>query len=210
MLNYWFIAEIDFDQFEETKKETSFEGKAGQTTPMEFKANCIKRLVSKSKRRIRNEYFDLDMSYITPRVIVMGFPSVGFESLFRNSLHDVQNFLSRYHKRYKIYNLCLERGRIYNKESFDNCKVALFPFIDRDPCPIRLILEFCIDICLLFLKDKETVAVIHCKAGKGRSGIMAICYLIFAGLCRESTEAVDYFASQRTRNRKVSQAITIT
>ena len=37
------------------------------------KANCFKRLVSKKKRRLQNEFYDLDMSYITERVIGMGF-----------------------------------------------------------------------------------------------------------------------------------------
>ena len=44
------------------------------------KANIFKRLVSKKKRRIQTEYFDLDMAYITERVIGMGFPATGCET----------------------------------------------------------------------------------------------------------------------------------
>ena len=49
------------------------------------KANIFKRLVSKKKRRLQTEYFDLDMAYITERVIGMGFPATGAETLYRNS-----------------------------------------------------------------------------------------------------------------------------
>ena len=43
--------------------------------PKNFKkANLLKRLVSKQKRRLQDENFDLDMSYITQRVISNGFP----------------------------------------------------------------------------------------------------------------------------------------
>ena len=66
------------------------------------KANCLKRLVSKKKRRLENEFFDIDLSYITKRVIAMGFPSTGCESFWRNRLIDVKNFLNKYHKDYKV------------------------------------------------------------------------------------------------------------
>jgi phosphatidylinositol-3,4,5-trisphosphate 3-phosphatase/dual-specificity protein phosphatase PTEN len=65
-------------------------------------ANLIKRLVSKKKKRFQNEFFDLDLSYITKRVIAMGFPCAGCESAYRNSLKDVLNFLAMYHKEVKV------------------------------------------------------------------------------------------------------------
>ena len=76
-----------------------------------FKANIFKRLVSKKKRRIKTEYYDLDMAYITERVIGMGFPATGCETLYRNSLSDLKSFLDKYHGEYKIYNLCIEKKK---------------------------------------------------------------------------------------------------
>ncbi len=67
----------------------------------------MKRLVSKKKKRFQNEYFDLDLSYITRRVIAMGYPSVGCESLWRNSLSDVLNFFALYHTEIKVINRIL-------------------------------------------------------------------------------------------------------
>ena len=170
-------------------------------TTKKAKANIFKRLVSKKKRRLQTEYYDLDMCYITERVIGMGFPAYGCERLYRNSLEDTKSFLDRYHRDYKIYNLCIEKDRIYPKTYFQNTLVGLFPFNDHSPCPCKLILDFCVDICLYLTAHPNGVAAIHCKAGKGRTGVMIVCYLIFSGLCRTSDEALVHYANQRTLNK---------
>ena len=165
------------------------------------KASLMKRLVSKQKRRLQDEKFDLDMSYITQRVIAMGFPSVGCETIYRNSLTDVINFFhTKHNDKVKVYNLCLEKDRIYNKNLFSNSSVGLFPATDHNPCPIKLILEFCIDICLYLLKNPNSVAAVHCKAGKGRTGVMICSYLVFSNLCESSDKAFRYYARIRTKN----------
>ena len=164
-------------------------------------ANILKRLVSKQKRRLQDENFDLDMSYITQRVIAMGFPSIGCETIYRNSLTDVIDFFhTKHNDKVKIYNLCLEKDRIYNKNLFVNSSVGLFPATDHNPCPIKLILEFCIDICLYLLKNPNSVAAVHCKAGKGRTGVMICSYLVFSHLCESSEKAFRYYARIRTKN----------
>ena len=165
------------------------------------KANLIKRLVSKQKRRFQDSDFDLDMSYITEKVIAMGYPSTGVETMYRNSLSDIIKFFhTRHNDQVKIYNLCLEKDRIYNKNIFPNMKVGLFPATDHNPCPIKLILEFCIDICLYLTKNPNGVAAVHCKAGKGRTGVMICSYLVFSGLCKTSEKAFRYYARIRTKN----------
>ena len=166
------------------------------------KANIFKRLVSKKKRRLQTEYYDLDMAYITERVIGMGFPAYGCEKFYRNTLEDTKAYLDRYHKVYKIYNLCIEKDRIYPKTYFEDSYVGLFPFNDHSPCPCKLILDFCVDICLFLSAHPDGVAVIHCKAGKGRTGVMIVCYLIFSGLCKNTEEALVHYANQRTLNKK--------
>ena len=66
--------------------------------------DLARTLVSKQKRRFKNEYFDLDLSYIQSNIIAMGFPSEGTESLYRNPMPEVQKFFQKYHKNhYKVY-----------------------------------------------------------------------------------------------------------
>ena len=168
-----------------------------------YNASWVKHLVSKKKRRYQDSEFDLDMTYITDRVIAMGFPSVGVETMYRNDVNDVIAFFEKKHKgNVKIYNLCLEKDRIYEKKLFLRSKVALFPSLDHNPCSVKLILEFCVDICLFLILNLDSVAAVHCKAGKGRTGVMICCYLVFSGLCSNTEDALNYYALMRTTNRK--------
>jgi len=45
--------------------------------------------VSGKRKRLQDEEFDLDMSYITDKIIAMSFPASGLESMYRNPISDV-------------------------------------------------------------------------------------------------------------------------
>jgi len=86
--------------------------------------NFVKRLVSTNKLRYTRDGFDLDLSYIRPNVIAMGFPSTGVSSCYRNSLNDTRNFLDQKHPgHYKVYNLCIEKDKKYDAALFPNGKM---------------------------------------------------------------------------------------
>ena len=75
--------------------------------------------VSRKKRRYREDGFDLDLTYVTPRIIAMGYPSVGIEHFFRNPRNEVVNLLrTRHFAHHKVYNLCCEPGRTYPANTF--------------------------------------------------------------------------------------------
>ncbi len=57
----------------------------------------IRTFVSKKKNRHIQGSFNLDLSYITPRIIAMGYPSMGLESTYRNHGADVAAFLDQFH-----------------------------------------------------------------------------------------------------------------
>ena len=51
---------------------------------------AIRKLVSGNRRRLHEDNFSLDLTYIIPdRLIAMSYPSSGFESLYRNSIDKV-------------------------------------------------------------------------------------------------------------------------
>ena len=79
-------------------------------------SSIIKTLVSKNKRRFLDDEYDLDLFYVTPRIIAMGFPSEAVEGLYRNAMPHVQLFFQRRHPgHFKIYNLCSEREYDHDK-----------------------------------------------------------------------------------------------
>jgi len=162
----------------------------------------LKHQVSKSKRRYIDEKngIDLDLSYINQRIIAMGFPSDGRESIYRNPMGEVQKLLEMKHKdHYKVYNLCSERS--YDHKKF-HYRVERYPFDDHN-CPnFDDIWRFCEDVKNWLDQSPENVAVIHCKAGKGRTGLMICCWLLFCRDWDTADNAMKFYALARTLNQK--------
>ena len=94
----------------------------------------VREWVSSGRSRLKTSNFNLDLSYITPRLIAMSYPAAGVEGQFRNHVDDVSAFLNErcyaeQHAHYMVYNLS---GRTYNYQKFHN-QVFDFPFPDHFP-----------------------------------------------------------------------------
>ena len=59
--------------------------------------NWLRGMVSKKKKRLVEGGYNLDLSYITPRIIAMGFPCFTAEAAYRNPLTEVRGFLDWKH-----------------------------------------------------------------------------------------------------------------
>lgn len=55
-------------------------------------------------------------------------------------------------------------------------------------------------------KDPENIAAVHCKAGKGRTGVMICCYLMYCQYEKLTTTdcVLKFYGIRRTHNQKVS------
>lgn len=162
----------------------------------------VRGAVSKKKKRFVDAEggFDLDLSYITPRIIAMGFPSQGREGLYRNPMPEVQRFFETRHSgHYRVYNLCSERA--YDPAEFGGC-AARYPFDDHNPCPLHMIGAFCADVDAWLTAHPENVVAVHCKAGKGRTGLMIAAYLLHCGYKPHPEAALRAFGLARTANGK--------
>ena len=56
------------------------------------------------------------------------------------------------------------------------------------------------------LKDQQPIIVVHCKAGKGRTGMMICSLLVFLGMFDTHLEAINHYNKTRAANLK---ALTI-
>ena len=75
------------------------------------------------KNRYKENGFNLDLTYITDRIIAMAFPASGFEKLYRNSIDEVCEFLTKNHNdKYIVINLSgreIDEKKLKNVKSFD-------------------------------------------------------------------------------------------
>jgi len=131
----------------------------------------LRQLVSGSKQRFQREGFDLDLTYVLPRVIALGLPaSSALEQMYRNPITEVRDFLNRYHtSSYALVNLCDERD--YSDDEFPGATLMRFPFPDHHPPCLAALISFCQSVHK-YLRNEENVIAVHCKAGKGRTGVI--------------------------------------
>ncbi|ORX59434.1 phosphatases II [Hesseltinella vesiculosa] len=142
---------------------------------------------------------ELDLSYITDQIIAMSYPGQGMEGLYRNQLDNVKSFLDKQHAdHYKIFNLRSEKG-------YDGAKLATqtdYAFDDHQVPTMAIMLKFCCEASAWMKQDDSNVVVVHCKAGKGRTGLMVAILLLYCGLDATADDAIQRFGDQRTTDGK--------
>ena len=154
----------------------------------------IRTIVSGKKKRLKEEGFNLDLSYITPRIIAMSIPGEGLSGLYRNNLNLVSEFLETRHKnKYQVYNLS---GIPYNYDKFAE-QVKEFPWEDHYPPPIDLLFSACKSIETWLESNILNVIAVNCRAGKGRTGTLICCYLLYSGFFTEPESALRYYKIKR-------------
>ncbi|EAL62502.1 hypothetical protein DDB_G0289979 [Dictyostelium discoideum AX4] len=159
---------------------------------------AVRKTISADKNRYENEEYDLDLTYITERVIAMSFPADGVESAYRNSIYDVSKLLNTSHKdHYLIYNLS---ERKYDYSLFNGMVLDWCGFPDHHAPPLGLLFKIVMTIYSWLEKDPMNVVVVHCMAGKGRTGTVISALLQYGGLFEGASDAMRYFAVKRSNN----------
>ena len=156
--------------------------------------NYIRSLISKNKSRFIDRKYNLDLSYITPRIIAMAFPGKGFYGFIRNNIDDVSNFLKERHgENYLVINLS---GKKYDDSKFNN-NVIEHKLVDHHAPSLSSLFEICNEIHKYLTIDLSNVVVVNCRAGKGRAGTVICCYLLYSGRFKNPDEAFNYYSIKR-------------
>ena len=165
--------------------------------------NYFRKLASGKRNRYKQDHYDLDITYITSRILAMSFPAQGIEKLYRNPIDKVARFLGEKHgDNYLVFNFS---DRKYNYAKFDN-RVEEYEWKDHHAPKIVVLFAACKRMYEFLEEDDRNVIVVHCNAGKGRTGTSIACFLMFWGLSRNSTDAINYYGWKRFSTGKgVSQ-----
>ena len=151
------------------------------------------------------QYENLDLDYITNRIIAMSYPGdTIMEILKHNNINDVIFHLKKYHNGlYKIYNLS---GIPYDAKKFDN-QVEIYFWKDHHAPPLYDLFQVIISIRDFLNLNSNNIVCIHCLAGKGRTGVVIVCFLLYCSLFKNVKDALDYFSIKRKgkRNAGVQQ-----
>ncbi len=81
-------------------------------------------------------------------------------------------------------------------------RFAYFPMMDHNPGPVPIIFRFALDVAMFLAADQKNIVAVHCKAGKGRSGLAICSYLILIEAVDTADNAIKLFNSRRTSNGK--------
>ena len=139
--------------------------------------NTVRHKVSADKNRYQNGTFDLDLTYITDRIVgkwstrrkrlfssregkAMAFPADGMESTYRNDIDHVAELLEKQHpNHFLLYNLS---NRSYDTSKFGGQVREWCGFPDHHPPPLSLLFKTIHSIQEWLEADPDNIAVIHC------------------------------------------------
>ncbi|KAJ5215609.1 Phosphatase tensin type [Penicillium cinerascens] len=156
--------------------------------------------------RLQHPEAGLDLCYVTDNIIATSGPSGTYpQRAYRNPLDSLVQFLdSKHGSNWCIWEFRAEGTGYPDSEVYD--RIHHFPWPDHHPPPFALIPNIMGSMrnWLQRLEQKEgdepgkRVAVVHCKAGKGRSGTVATGYLISQEGWKKE-EALQRFTERRMR-----------
>jgi protein-tyrosine phosphatase len=121
---------------------------------------------------------NLDLCYVTDNIIATSGPSDTYpQTLYRTPIENLVKFLDSKHKdKWAIWEFRAEGTGYPDSEVYG--RIRHYPFPDHHPPPFALIPHIMASMRDWLKGDEDRVVVVHCKAGKGRSGTASCSYLI--------------------------------
>ncbi|XP_067155328.1 tensin-1 isoform X7 [Apteryx mantelli] len=143
---------------------------------------------------------ELDLVYITERIIAVSYPSVAEEHNFRSNLREVAHMLrSKHGDSYVLFNLS-ERRHDINKL---HPKVLDFGWPDLHTPALEKICSICKAMDTWLNAAPHNVVVLHNKGNRGRLGVVVAAYMHYSNISASADQALDRFAMKRFYEDKV-------
>ncbi|XP_063090457.1 tensin-3 isoform X2 [Cavia porcellus] len=143
----------------------------------------------------------LDLTYITERIIALSFPAGCSEESYLHSLQEVTCMLkSKHGDNYLVLNLSEKRFDLAKL----NAKIMDVGWPELHAPPLDKMCTICKAQESWLNSDPQHVVVIHCRGGKGRIGVVISSYMHFTNVSASADQALDRFAMKKFYDDKVS------
>lgn len=144
---------------------------------------------------------ELDLTYVTERIIAVSFPASCSEESYLHSLQEVTRMLkSKHGDNYLVLNLSEKR---YDLTKL-NPKIMDVGWPELHAPPLDKMCTICKAQESWLNSDPQHVVVIHCRGGKGRIGVVISSYMHFTNVSASADQALDRFAMKKFYDDKVS------
>ncbi|CDQ56992.1 unnamed protein product [Oncorhynchus mykiss] len=125
------------------------------------------------------ESYEVDLVYITERIISVSFPSCVEETSYASNLREVASMLrSKHQDNYLLFNLSEKRYDINQL----NPKVLDFGWPDHHAPALDKICSICKAMDTWLSADSHNVVVIHNKGNRGRTGVVVAAYMHYSNI----------------------------
>lgn len=143
---------------------------------------------------------ELDLVYITERIIAVSYASTAEEQSYSSNLREVAHMLkSKHGNNYVLFNLS-ERRRDINKL---HPKVLDFGWPDMHTPALEKICSICKAMDTWLNAAAHNVVVLHNKGNRGRLGVVVAAYMHYSNISASADQALDRFAMKRFYEDKV-------
>ncbi|KAJ8336835.1 hypothetical protein SKAU_G00380550 [Synaphobranchus kaupii] len=146
------------------------------------------------------EGYELDLIYVTERIIAVSFPRACSEDTYQRNLQDVTRMLKSKHAK----QLPEKRHELTKM----NPKTMDMGWPDLHAPPLDKICSICKAMEGWLNADLQHVVVVHCRGGKGRIGVIISSFVNFTNISASAGQALDRFAMRKFYDDKVSALMT--
>ncbi|XP_075613085.1 tensin-1 isoform X18 [Balearica regulorum gibbericeps] len=143
---------------------------------------------------------ELDLVYITERIIAVSYPSAAEEQSFCSNLREVAHMLkSKHGDNYVLFNLSERRHDVSKLHP----KVLDFGWPDLHTPALEKICSICKAMDTWLNAATHNVVVLHNKGNRGRLGVVVAAYMHYSNISASADQALDRFAMKRFYEDKV-------
>uniref|UniRef100_A0A667YLI6 Tensin 1 n=1 Tax=Myripristis murdjan TaxID=586833 RepID=A0A667YLI6_9TELE len=143
-----------------------------------------------------DESYEVDLVYITERIISVSFPSSVEEQSYAANLREVASMLRSKHG-HNYLQAHSKYSAVFLSQVLD------FGWPDHHAPALDKICSICKAMDTWLSADSHNVVVIHNKGNRGRTGVVVAAYMHYSNISASADQALDRFAMKRFYEDKV-------